>query len=322
MAGKLYGALDLGSNTFRLILAEAGRDGRGPDPATRKVWQEIPRISEGLEEGKPFGKEPLARAWKALDGFAEKVSAGRPERVLAGCTMAARMASDGEEFAGRIAERYGWETAVLTGREEATLSAAGALGSLDPPPPRSVVFDIGGRSTEFVACTGAAPTAVASLPVGVVGLKELLIRNDPPAAAEMAELEDRVGNALSGAPAPPDGGGPVTLLGTAGTVTTMAAMLLGIDGYRPELVHGARISRSAVEGLYRETAGESAARRALRPGLHPMRADVIVCGLALVLGILDRYRSDGLVVSDCGLLEGLWKAASGMEIVGSRSGGP
>ncbi|MDR1041128.1 MAG: hypothetical protein LBR80_13385, partial [Deltaproteobacteria bacterium] len=273
MSGTLCGALDLGSNTFRLMLASAGPDGREPD-AARRIWQEIPRISEGLTPGEPFQGKALARAWKALEGFGEIIDREKPGRVLAGATMAFRLASDGPAFVAEAASRFGWRTEILSGAEEARLSAFGALNSLDPPPERSVVFDVGGRSTEFIVLHGRAITALESLPVGVVGLKEAFVQNDPPSPSELGAVEESVRTTLAGAPLPPEGEA-FRLIGTAGTVTTLASMLLGLDGYRPELTHGAEICRAALERLYGEISRETAAQRALRPGLHPMRADVV-----------------------------------------------
>jgi exopolyphosphatase/guanosine-5'-triphosphate,3'-diphosphate pyrophosphatase len=307
------------------------------DPATRRIWQEIPRISEGLAAGGPFKEAPLKRAWRALDGFAEVTAREGPLRVLAGATMAARLASDGGEFVQEASRRYGWECVVLEGHEEARLSALGALAGLQEPPASAVVFDVGGRSTEFAVISGGRPLEVRSLPVGVVGLKEAYIASDPPAPEELSALEARVAEALLEAPAPapggPAGGGPEgaaagapegaaaggtggaagapELIGTAGTVTTLAAMLLKLDSYLPDSVHGRRIPRASIESLYRELASEAQPRRLARPCLHPMRADVIVGGLALVLGVIDRYGAPGVTVSDWGLLEGLWLASSG-----------
>jgi exopolyphosphatase/guanosine-5'-triphosphate,3'-diphosphate pyrophosphatase len=308
----LYGACDLGSNTFRLILARPRADGGGPDPATKRVWQEIPRISEGLLEGEAFQEAPLARAWTALKSFAETVALEGPERVVAGATMAARIASDGEAFVGAIAERFGWECRVLRGDEEARLGATGALAGFPGLSRTTVVFDVGGRSTEFAVARDGALSALKSLPVGVVGLKEAFIRHDPPLASELRALEARVRDALADAPAFPEGEGPPALIGTAGTVTTLAAMLLGLPSYDPEKVHGAAAGREAVERLYREVAAQPVSERLQRPGLHPMRADVIAGGLALVLGIMDRYGAGSITASDDGLLEGLWMVSAGL----------
>jgi exopolyphosphatase/guanosine-5'-triphosphate,3'-diphosphate pyrophosphatase len=314
MPQKLYGALDLGSNTFRLILARARADGRGPEPGSKRVWQEIPRISEGLAPGGTFGEIPLARAWKALEGFSGTVRRFRPQRVVAGATMAMRLSSGGRAFLSEANRRFGWDCELLDGTEEARLSALGALNSLDPPPERSVVFDIGGRSTEFIALKGSRVESLKSLPVGVVGLTEDFVRGDPPAPGELEVLEAKVREVLRDAPAAPggEGQGPPELIGTAGTVTTLAAMLLGLKTYSPEKIQGAKVSRGPIEALYRELASEPVSRRASRPGLHPLRADVITGGLALVLGVLDRYASDFLTASDDGLLEGLWMASAGI----------
>ncbi|MDR3153008.1 MAG: hypothetical protein LBW85_01760 [Deltaproteobacteria bacterium] len=312
----LYAALDLGSNTFRLLLAETLPGGAGLDRASKRIWQEIPRISEGLAPGSPFQAEPLRRAWKVLEGFAATAAEAKPLRTLACATMAARLASDGEEFVQGLRDRFGWEAEILRGEEEARLAALGALAGFADPPPRSVVFDVGGRSTEFIAAEGRTLGTMRSLNVGVVALKEAFIANDPPLPEELQALEGHVRAALLEAPDPGNAAegsgeaGPV-LIGTAGTVTTLAAMLLGLPRYLPEKVHGAELSRESLEALYRKVSRQGAGERASWPSLHPLRSDVITGGLALALGILSRYGADRLVASDDGLLEGVWLAAAG-----------
>ena len=125
MPQDLLAALDLGSNTFRLILARMDRNGmvRG----SRMVWQEIPRISEGLASGGSLGEAPKARAWEVLEGFQGIIEERSPAAVLAGGTMAFREAADGGSFLTEAGHRFGWKTVVLSGEQEARLSASGVL---------------------------------------------------------------------------------------------------------------------------------------------------------------------------------------------------
>ena len=299
-------ALDLGSNTFRLMLAE--KDGslwKG-----KKVHQEIPRLSERLAHGQKFAPEALDRAWSVLAEFDEIIRDAGVSRVLAGATMAARLAADGPEFMAAVRNRFGWETVILTGEEEARLTATGVLTALEPTPPQSLIFDIGGRSTEFVSAAGRGLKVTRSLPVGVVILTEAFL-SDPIAAGELNLVERAVRELLSGADFS-DVAPEALLVGTAGTVTTVAALLLGLNEYDPEAVNNARISAQAVSGLLNTLAGETVAQRIERHGLHPRRADAIVAGLVLVLEIMRYFGRDELVVSDNGLLEGVWLRAAGL----------
>ncbi|MDR1308494.1 MAG: exopolyphosphatase [Deltaproteobacteria bacterium] len=300
-------ALDLGSNTFRLILASPVDGG----PGGRRVWQEIPRLSEGLSPGGSLAEEPKRRAMEALEGFAAAIGAEAPLRVLAGGTMVFREARDGRDFMAAIGRRFGWETLVLSGDQEAFLSARGVLSGLGPVPPESLIFDVGGRSTEFAVARGRDIVGVQSLPLGVVGLTEAHVAADPPRPGELLAMEAAVLETLARG----DWGllGPgATLVGTAGTVTTIAAMLMGLGSYDPGRVNNAIVGQEGAMDLLGRLARLSTGERRSLPGLHPRRADVIVAGLVLVLSIMDYFSKAKMIVSDNSLLEGLWLAAAGL----------
>lgn len=306
MSGLPLAALDLGSNTFRLIVAEE----RGGRLADKKVYQHIPRLSEHLHPGGRFAPEALQRGWEALDEFAGLIREAGAVKVLAGATMAARLAEDGPDFMAAIRERYGWEAVILTGDEEARLTATGVLTGLDPRPEHSLIFDIGGRSTEFVSAEGARIVRSRSLAMGVVALTEAHL-SDPARPGEMEAVAAEARNILSQADFS-DKAPNATLVGTAGTVTTVAALLLKLKEYRPELVNGVTLARPAIADLLAALARETVAERVRLYGLHPRRADAIVAGLVLVLEIMDFFGRGEIVVSDNGLLEGLWLRAAGL----------
>jgi exopolyphosphatase/guanosine-5'-triphosphate,3'-diphosphate pyrophosphatase len=300
-------ALDLGSNTFRLILAEP--DHQTIKTGTRRVWQELPRLSEGLVAGGRLAKEPLQRAWEALESFHSVLTKEKPARTLAGATMAFRLAADGSDFLSEISHRYGWETRLLSGEQEARLSALGVLSGLKPPP-SGLIFDIGGQSTEFINTRGHNLTKTQSLKMGVVSLTESFIHHDPPLPNEVTALKDKVLAILSQADW--SAVNNPTLLGTAGTVTTVAAMLLKLPNYDPELINQTTFHRQDIERLSAILTQEPVQMRLNHPGLHPKRADVIVAGILEVAAIMDYFSRDILVVSDNSLLEGLWLAANGI----------
>ena len=299
-------ALDLGSNTFRLMLAAPD----GPAWRTKEVHQQIPRLSERLALGRNFAPEALDRAWLSLCEFDQIIRAAKPARVLAGATMAARLAADGPQFMEAVSERFGWETTILSGEEEARLTATGVLTALDPTPPHSLIFDIGGRSTEFISAAGRDLNQTRSLPVGVVILTEAFL-SDPINPGELNLVERAIKELLAGADFS-DASPESVLVGTAGTVTTVAALLLGLAEYDPDRVNNARLTAAAVARLLETLAAETVAQRIERHGLHPRRADAIVAGLVLVLEIMKHFGREELVVSDNGLLEGLWLKATGL----------
>jgi exopolyphosphatase/guanosine-5'-triphosphate,3'-diphosphate pyrophosphatase len=309
MPQDLLASLDLGSNTFRLLTARLS--GGSMAPGSRRVWQELPRVSQGLAAGGRLLEAPKRRALEAAAGFRAVLDELRPRAVLAGGTMAFREAQDGPAFLAEAGRLLGARTVLLSGEEEARLSALGILSGLDPVPDEGLLLDIGGRSTELVAARGRRIASVWSLPVGVVGLTEAHVRSDPPAPDELRSISLEVAGALQKAAIPPAGPSAV-LVGAAGTVTTIAAMLLGMRVYDPAEINNRSFDLDRIEGLLAEAANKTSAERARLPGLHPLRADVICAGLAEVAAIMRFFGFGRLVVSDNSLLEGLWLAAAGL----------
>ncbi|MDR2301800.1 MAG: hypothetical protein LBF38_07160 [Deltaproteobacteria bacterium] len=300
-------ALDLGSNTFRLIIAPQGEGGLSQS----RVWQEIPRLSEGLEKGHLLAEAPKRRALEALDGFNQIILNEKPGKILAGGTMVFRQARDGGEFLENVGQRFGWETMVLSGSQEAFLSARGVLSGLEPIPPETLIFDVGGRSTEFINVYGDQIVRVQSLDVGVVGLTEDFIKSDPPRPEELLSLDGYIRKKLSGGDwnsLTPQ----ATLVGTAGTVTTMAAMLMKLIDYDRNKINNLVVDIESIMALLLKLSNETNQTRQAHPGLHPRRADVIVAGLVLVSTIMDYFSKAKIIISDNSLLEGLWLAAAGL----------
>jgi exopolyphosphatase/guanosine-5'-triphosphate,3'-diphosphate pyrophosphatase len=222
--------------------------------------------------------------------------------------MFARLASNGPQFMAQIAARYDWIPWILRGEEEAHLAALGVLHDLDPVPKTGLIFDIGGRSTEFIHTLDKKLLSYQSLPFGVVGLTETYIHHDPPEEKELQNLSKAILNFLKEANFSKDF---TTLIGTAGTVTTIAATLLKLDDYSPEKIQNSLLTKEQISALFEELKITLLDSRA-RPGLHPRRADVILAGLLIVLNCLDFFQKDTLVVSDSGLLEGLWLYTAGL----------
>jgi exopolyphosphatase/guanosine-5'-triphosphate,3'-diphosphate pyrophosphatase len=309
MSSPDLAAVDLGSNTFRRLLAQT--DQYGHNLVNRRVWQQIPRLSEDLAPGGLLAPGPKKRAWDAVETFNEIIRQNKPQKVLAGATMAFRLAADGEAFLAEIGQRFGWETHLLSGSSEARLSALGVLTGLKPIPPVGLIFDIGGRSTEFILIREGILGLTQSLDMGVVSLTSEYINNDPPASEELDRLERRVHSILQ--KLDPGFRDPeVQLVGTAGTVTTVAAILMKLADYDSELVNNKVFSLGDIEILLKRLVQMPLKTRQMIPGLHPRRADVISAGLIEVLGIMNFFQKKQLTVSDNSLLEGLWLANKGL----------
>jgi len=221
-------------------------------------------------------------------------------------TSAVREATNGAEFAAAVRRTTGLDLHIISGEEEARLALRGVASGLPALGGAFILFDIGGGSTEFIRARDGGPVAAVSLRLGVVALTERFLDDgpvDPARYAAMArEVEARLAAEIPAAIG--EGGAPV-LVGTAGTVTTLAALDLGLARYHAERVQGHLLTRAAVERERRRLSAMPVAERARLPTLEPGRADVLIAGIAICQAAMDRLRFDSLVVSDRGLREGV-----------------
>jgi exopolyphosphatase/guanosine-5'-triphosphate,3'-diphosphate pyrophosphatase len=290
-------ALDLGSNTLRLLVADTAQGD----------WQAVerglatPRLGRGLAPGGRL--EPAARqaARQAAAGFCQRARSLGARRVALAATAACRLAADGAELVESLGRELGLDSArVLTGAEEARLSRRGVLSRLEGPAEGAWLADIGGGSTELMDL-GRADAPTWSLELGSVSLTEAWIRSDPPAAGELAALERAVDRGL-------EGRGPWRahrLVATAGTAAALASLRLGLEEYRPEAVNNLAVTRDELEAERRRLAGQDLAQRRRSLAVDPERADIIVAGLAILAGVADALGLARLTTMDAGLLEGI-----------------
>jgi exopolyphosphatase/guanosine-5'-triphosphate,3'-diphosphate pyrophosphatase len=231
------------------------------------------------------------------------------DRVAIVATSAVREAANGREFAAALEQATGERVRIVTGDEEAALTLAGVLGGLDrdaAPAGATLVFDIGGGSTEYILARGREAVAAISLRLGVVDLAERYPFPGPVDwsryRAMHAEISGRLAREL---PAEIRAAPLERLVGTAGTATTLAALDLGLRVYDPARVQGHTLSRRAIEGLRDRLGALTMAERGSLPCLEPGRADLIVSGTAIVLATLDLTGAGVMAVSDWGLREGI-----------------
>ena len=298
--------IDLGSNTVRLLVADV-------DPVTRR-WravdadQRVTRLGEGLAATGRLGETPALRTAAVVGEYAARARRGGAERVSIVATSAVREAANGSSFAAALERSTGERVTVVTGEQEATLTLAGVLAGLGDRPAAgaSVVFDIGGGSTEYILARGDRAAATVSLRLGVVDLTERYPFPGPidweryrDLQAEIAErLTREVPPAIRVTP-------PGHLVGTAGTATTLAALDLGLPTYDAERVQGHVLTRDAIDGQLARLGALTVVERGALPCLEPGRADLIVVGTAIVLATLDLTGEERMTVSDWGLREGI-----------------
>jgi exopolyphosphatase / guanosine-5'-triphosphate,3'-diphosphate pyrophosphatase len=291
------GAVDLGTNSTRLLVADVA-DGR-VDEVLRRL--KITRLGEGVDERKRLLPVPIARVRNVLTDFRREAEQLGAERTLAIATSAVRDAENGEAFLGEIEWSYGFVTRLLSGDEEAHLTFRG-IASGRAIEDETLVVDIGGGSTELVAGGPDGLRFHDSLDLGCVRLTERFLHSDPPtteeleacAAAVRALVAERV----------PEEVRPRTAIGVAGTITSIAALDLGLDEYDPERVHGHVFSRQSVERQLGRLAELPVTERRRVPSLEPERAPVIVAGAVILREGLDYFGLDSIEASEHDLLEG------------------
>jgi exopolyphosphatase/guanosine-5'-triphosphate,3'-diphosphate pyrophosphatase len=277
-------AIDLGTNSTRLLVGDVvNGDLEG---LVRRTT--ITRLGEGVDERRRLLPLPIARTRNCLSEYRREAESLGAERTLLVATSAVRDAENGEAFLGEIEWSYGFTTRLLSGDEEAQLLLRG-LGGVDE---RTLVLDVGGGSTELV--TGEERTSVD---IGSVRLTERFLRSDPPTADELAECAAYARSQLPERDIE-------KAIGVAGTITTLAALDLGLEGYDPERVHGHELSRAGVDTQLARLAAVPLEQRRRIPALEPERAPVIVGGAVIVREVLDRYGLDGLTASERDLLDG------------------
>jgi exopolyphosphatase/guanosine-5'-triphosphate,3'-diphosphate pyrophosphatase len=278
-------AIDLGTNSTRLLVADVA-EGRVREVARRL---QITRLGEGVDERRRLLPLPIARVRNCLTDFRRELERLGAERTLAFGTSALRDAENGEAFLGEVEWSYGFATRLLSGEEEALLAFSGVAAgrALDGG---TLIVDVGGGSTEFVL---GGPDGVAfhtSLDLGCVRLTERF--------GEETEACARFVRAALPAIAPRHA------IGVAGTVTTLAALDLGLVEHDPERVHGHLLGAEAVQRQLQRLAALPLADRRRVPGLEPERAPVILAGAVIVREVLGRYDLAALEVSEHDILHG------------------
>lgn len=294
--------IDVGSNTVRLLVADVTGGGawRGVDQD-----QTITRLGEGLARSGALGEAPMARTLAVVSAYVERGGrlGARDIRIVA--TSAVREASNGLAFAAAVEHATGRRVDVVSGEVEARLTLRGVrygLGRLAGP---VLTFDIGGGSTEYVLAEDDAIRSMASLRLGVVPLAERFPFPGPVDPQRYRDLCDEVCARLRELPEAIRTARVAHLVGTAGTVTTLAALDLGLVRYDPERVQGHRLSRAVIARLSARLGGLTVGERAALPCLEPGRADLIIPGIAIAMATLDLVGVETLRVSEYGLREGI-----------------
>lgn len=300
---KRFAAIDIGTNAILLLVADMKADG------TFRVLDdraEITRLGEGVERTRRIGAEGEERTVEALRSYLARCrDLGANEVVTAG-TSALRDAQNAGNFTLRLQQELGLDLRVLSGEEEAAYSYLAVQRGLALGEKEVLVVDVGGGSTELIWGKADALHRSVSLDLGSVRLTERFLTSDPVRDEEYAELTGAVDSELETLRRRWRVTGRFhTMVGIAGTFTTLAAIEKGLRQYSHSQVHGSRLSRTEVRrqlGLFK---AESVAERRRIPGLEPKRADVILAGAVLIDRIMAFFHMDEVTVSDQGIRYGL-----------------
>lgn len=295
---------------MRLLVADVCRAGL----TTRLRRMEIVRLGEGVDRTGRLSSGAIARTRAALVDYAGEIERLGAERVRMVATSASRDAANAAEFTAMVAGVLGIEPEVVSGDEEARLSFTGAVRGL--PAGKYLVVDIGGGSTEFVVGQSAVERAI-SVDIGCVRMTERHLRGDPPTPAEVAAAEADITAAVDRALATVESGvsaGGVlaggVLVGLAGSVTTVAAIALGLATYEPERIHHARVTYPRVAKVTADLLSMTGDQRRALPVMHPGRADVIGAGALILRIVMERARAGEVVASEHDILDGIaWSLA-------------
>ncbi|MET3902148.1 Ppx/GppA phosphatase family protein [Paenarthrobacter sp. 4246] len=285
-------AIDCGTNSIRLLIADVSADGATGPLADVVREMRVVRLGQGVDATGELAPEALERTFAATRDYAQLIKVHGAGQVRFAATSATRDARNRQVFVDGIRDLLGVEPEVISGDEEAALSFAGASSVLpatgeDP----ILVVDLGGGSTEFVLGDSTGVIAARSVDIGCVRLTERHLRSDPPTAAQIAAAEADVDAALDLAAQAVPLDRATAVVGVAGSITTITAHALGLDEYQPDRIHGASLDLETISDACTNLLEMTRDERAALPYMHPGRVDVIGAGALVWRRILDRLAS-------------------------------
>lgn len=297
--------IDVGTNTTRLYVAEVV-GGEVVAELTRE--SRVTRLGAGVDASGRLANDALAREYDVLAEYRQVIDVARPQKAVAVMTSAVRDAANGKEFADEVNSRFRVETHVLNGDEEARLTYFGAAGTFHANDGRddeqTLVFDIGGGSTELVIGHGREPEFNVSTQAGVVRQADRHINSDPPTPAELEAVADDVRGILEAAVPADRRTGIELALGVAGTPTSLAAIAHRLEPYDPERVHGYRLTAAQRDQIFGDLSQMTLEQRKHVPGLHPDRAVAILPGIVILREVMSLFGLDVIEVSENDILRG------------------
>jgi exopolyphosphatase/guanosine-5'-triphosphate,3'-diphosphate pyrophosphatase len=301
-------AVDIGTNTFRILIGELQEKGEEIAPCIIEHYsgRAVVRLGEGVAESNMLHPDAISRGLTTLKKFRETAEKHGVSGISAVATSVLREAENGREFMETVRRETGIVIRTVTGGEEAALTARGILFDIDIPS-TALLADIGGGSTELVFMRNGIPEKFESRKIGVVYLADKYMKADPPDDKDIAAMEDEISysvkqymqefrNLLDES---------TMMIGTAGTITAISAMNLGLQHYDRKQTHHSRLTRAQASDIYDRIVKLTSAERQKMIPFEPQRTDIIVPGAFILLSLLDSASRDEILVTDCGILEGI-----------------
>lgn len=304
----ILAGIDIGTNTIRLLITEYYGEGKY---RTIESDRHIARLGEGISSAGILKDEAVDRVISVLKGYAGKCSDLHVESINAVATSAVREADNGREFISRVKVETGIDVNVISGEEEARLTMLGVSSAIEISGHDVLMMDIGGGSTEFILVSKGNIVFRKSTNIGVVRFSERYIKSDPPLTKEIKLLEiaivDHLEKEVSFIGLKDSGKSlaSIEFIGTAGTVTSLAAIEQKMRVYDPEKINGYRISKGGIKNILNLLAGMTNEERINLPGVEEGREDLIVAGALVTYKVMEWFGFDEMTVSDSGLREGL-----------------
>lgn len=293
-------AIDCGTNSIRLLIVRRASDGAVTELA-REV--RLAQLGQGVDATGEFHPDALARTFAVLDEYAGILALHRVDRTRFVATSAVRDVSNRDALFDGVAERLGVGVDVVSGQEEAALSTAGVLSGVGAATP-VLIADIGGGSTELaVVEAGRRVSTSVSLDIGAVRITERFWHSDPPTGDNIAAARAFIGGILDGAGI--DFARIETAIGVAGTITSVAAHVLGLQSYSRQAVHRTRLGREDISSATIHWTSTAVEDIAAEPCMHPLRAQVIAGGSLILDEISSRVPSGSVLVSETDILDGI-----------------
>jgi exopolyphosphatase / guanosine-5'-triphosphate,3'-diphosphate pyrophosphatase len=291
--------IDIGTNSTRLLISDV--EGANAEQVERRTT--VTNMGRGVDHTNLICADAVEDVCRVIADYMARYEEMGAERVMAIATSAVREAANGEAFIAELRERFALDTRLLTGEEEAHLTYLGATAHRAEGEP-TLVFDIGGGSTELIIGTGMEVGFHTSLQAGTIRQSERHLTSDPPDPHELEDLASEVRNLIDGAVAEQPAAAPTRAIAVAGTPTSLAAVDQALEPYDPGRVHGYRLGMRKIQRMLSRLSSLPLAERLRVPGLHPGRAPTIVAGAVILVQVMRAFGLEEIEVSELDILHG------------------